>query len=76
MSVRSRLFGKLNSLGCTPRIQYTTAFPSLSSSLPCNITVTRKDNAEGKPEDHLYFHTEPAPVEPSPVLPEKVGSKV
>ena len=43
---------------------------------PCNITVTRKDNAEGKPEDHLYFHTEPAPVEPSPVLPEKVGSKV
>jgi ATP-dependent Clp protease ATP-binding subunit ClpC len=31
---------------------------------PCNITVTRKDGADGKPEDHLYFHSEPAPKEP------------
>jgi ATP-dependent Clp protease ATP-binding subunit ClpC len=33
---------------------------------PCNITVTRKDGADGKPEDHLFFDSEPAPVEPSP----------
>jgi ATP-dependent Clp protease ATP-binding subunit ClpC len=31
---------------------------------PCNITVTLKDNPDGKPQDHLYFNSEPAPVEP------------
>jgi ATP-dependent Clp protease ATP-binding subunit ClpC len=31
---------------------------------PCNITVTLKEGADGKPQDHLYFHSEPAPVEP------------
>jgi ATP-dependent Clp protease ATP-binding subunit ClpC len=33
---------------------------------PCNIKVTRRDGADGKPEDHLFFDSEPAPVEPSP----------
>ncbi len=42
---------------------------------PCNITVTRKDNAEGKPAENLFFNTEPAPVEPGKPTgkPEKVG---
>jgi ATP-dependent Clp protease ATP-binding subunit ClpC len=42
---------------------------------PCNITVTRKDGADGKPEDHLYFHSEPAPVE-APKAPAAKGEKV
>ncbi len=33
---------------------------------PCNLKVTRRDGADGKPEEHLYFDSTPAPVEPSP----------
>ncbi len=28
---------------------------------PCAINVTRKNDAEGKPEDHVYFESAPAP---------------
>jgi len=41
---------------------------------PCNITVTRRDNAEGKPEEHLYFDAVPAPVEKVPEQPAKAGA--
>ncbi len=33
---------------------------------PCNITVTRRADADGKPEEHLFFDSTPAPVEKSP----------
>ena len=42
---------------------------------PCNITVTRKDGPDGKPADHLFFDSEPAPVEPNPAK-AKDGGKV
>jgi ATP-dependent Clp protease ATP-binding subunit ClpC len=44
---------------------------------PCNITVTRQDGPDGKPAENLYFHSEPAPVEPAKTSakPEKVGGK-
>ena len=32
---------------------------------PCNIKVTRRDGPDGKPEEHLFFDSTPAPVEPS-----------
>jgi ATP-dependent Clp protease ATP-binding subunit ClpC len=31
---------------------------------PCNVKVTRRDGPDGKPEEHLFFDSEPAPVEP------------
>ncbi|MBY0313115.1 MAG: ATP-dependent Clp protease ATP-binding subunit [Phycisphaerales bacterium] len=44
---------------------------------PCNITVSRKPGPDGKPSENLYFHTEPAPVEPGKpaAKTEKVGGK-
>lgn len=44
---------------------------------PCNITVSRKPGPDGKPAENLYFHTEPAPVEPGKpaAKTEKVGGK-
>ena len=33
---------------------------------PCNIKVTRRDGIDGKPEEHLYFDSTPAPAEPAP----------
>jgi ATP-dependent Clp protease ATP-binding subunit ClpC len=41
---------------------------------PCNITVTRRDGADGKPEDHLFFDAVPAPVEKIPEPPAKAGA--
>ncbi len=43
---------------------------------PCNITVSRRDDADGKPEDHLYFDAVPAPVEKTPAAhePAKAGA--
>ncbi|MCC6322420.1 MAG: ATP-dependent Clp protease ATP-binding subunit [Phycisphaerales bacterium] len=33
---------------------------------PCNIQVTRRDGSDGKPEEHLFFDSTPAPVEKTP----------
>ena len=35
-----------------------------SFEAPCTITVTRRKDAEGKDEDHLYFNSAPAPTTP------------
>ncbi len=33
---------------------------------PCNITVSRREGADGKGEEHLFFDAVPAPVEKAP----------
>ncbi|MFN7021486.1 MAG: AAA family ATPase, partial [Phycisphaerales bacterium] len=42
---------------------------------PCNIMVTRRDGADGKPEEHLFFDSTPAPVEKTPETPVATGGK-
>jgi ATP-dependent Clp protease ATP-binding subunit ClpC len=41
---------------------------------PCTVKVTRRDGADGKPEDHLFFDSVPAPTEPSPQGGKPVGA--
>ena len=57
------------------RIVLTCAALLLSGQFkpPCNITVTRREGAEGKLEEHLFFDAVPAPVEKVPEAP-KAGA--
>jgi ATP-dependent Clp protease ATP-binding subunit ClpC len=41
---------------------------------PCTVKVTRRDGADGKPEEHLYFESTTNPTEPTKEGPKPVGA--